>query len=59
MGLIWGTATRQWKVQVNNKQFWEELIRLLSYISNLFEALEPDLMEISLRELTLTSINSI
>jgi hypothetical protein len=39
-----------------NKKFWEELIRLLSLHSHLFEALEPNLLELILSELTLLSI---
>jgi hypothetical protein len=35
------------------KKFWEELILLLYYVCHLFEALEPDLMELNLSELTL------
>jgi hypothetical protein len=42
-----------------NKKFWEELFRLLSYISYLFEVFEPNLMELNLSEVTLTSFNSI
>jgi hypothetical protein len=41
------------------KKFWEELIRLLSLRSHLFEVPEPTLMEINLNELTSTSFNSI
>jgi hypothetical protein len=41
-----------------NKKFWEELIHLLSYISLLFEVLEPNLMELNLSELSLTSFSS-
>jgi hypothetical protein len=38
-----------------NKKFWEELICLLPYISNLFEILERNLMKLTLSELTLNS----
>jgi hypothetical protein len=41
---------------IPKKKFWEELIRLLS--CHVFEVLEPNLMEINLSELTLTSFNS-
>jgi hypothetical protein len=40
-------------------KFWEELICLLSYISHLFEVLEPNLMELNLYELTSTLFISI
>jgi hypothetical protein len=42
----------------DNKKFWEKLVHILPYASHLFEVLEPNLMEISLK-LTLTSFNSI
>jgi hypothetical protein len=42
-----------------NKKFWEEVIRLLSLLSYLFEAIEPSLMGINLSELTLNLFNSI
>jgi hypothetical protein len=29
-----------------NKKFWEELIRLLSYVSHLFQVREPNLVEL-------------
>jgi hypothetical protein len=43
----------------DNKKFWEKLVRILPYASHFFEVLEPNLMEINLSELTLTSLNSI
>jgi hypothetical protein len=41
----------------SNKKFWEELIHLLSLRKSLFEVLEPNLIELNLSELTLTSFN--
>jgi hypothetical protein len=42
-------------VQSMNKKFWEEQIRHFPYTSHLFEVLEPNLMKLNLRELTLIS----
>jgi hypothetical protein len=42
-----------------DKKFCEELTRLLSLRKSLFEVIEPNLMELNLNELTLTSLNSI
>jgi hypothetical protein len=41
-----------------NKTFWEEFASF-PYISHLFEVREPNLMELNLSELTLTSFSSI
>jgi hypothetical protein len=40
-----------------NKKFWEEFAYFPS-ISHLFEVPEPNLMELNISELTLTSLNS-
>jgi hypothetical protein len=42
-----------------NKKFWEEIIPYFPYTSHLFEVLEPNLIELNLSELTVTSFNSI
>jgi hypothetical protein len=45
------------RIHYKNKKFWKELIRPLSDVSHLFEVLGPNLMEMNLSEITLTSLN--
>jgi hypothetical protein len=45
------------RIHYKNKKFWKELICPLSNVSHLFEVLGPNLMEINLSEITLTSLN--
>jgi hypothetical protein len=47
-----------WQTQPKKKKFWGELFCLLS-LHVIFEVLEPNLMELNLSELALTSFNSI
>jgi hypothetical protein len=46
-------------MEIIDKKLWEELFCLFPYISYLFKVLEPNLVELDLSELALTSFNII
>jgi hypothetical protein len=46
-------------LELISKKLWEELFCLFPYISYLFKVLEPNLVELDLSELALTSFNII